>query len=374
MRTLNQIALACLLTTFLAAVGQTQTVLFRDQMTNSGTWGQNTGGDADVNVTFAYDYSSNGIPEAPNSEGGDTATSGVKMEANQGGAAAAAYFTLYPLGQNFSGDYTLRFDAWMNYDAVEASGAAVGTTEFLGGGIGYDNVTADIASGAQFMVTGEGGSANDWRAFKSPPQFFIPAADMTGGSRNGTDPYYADFFLGLAPPAAQNQGFTFGQPGSPGFEWVTWETQFDGSEVSITVERNASERLEIVRYDPTDTSDGSSGVNTDGNISLFYADFFTSITSRPDLTFGLVDNVVVTSIDSGLTGDFDNDGNVDGNDFLEWQRGNPSMPPNSSDLQDWQNNFGTPLVGAVTAVPEPGCVAILGMACLGLALSRRIRF
>jgi hypothetical protein len=57
-------------------------------------------------------------------------------------------------------------------------------------------------------------------------------------------------------------------------------------------------------------------------------------------------------------GDFDGDGDVDGRDFLMWQRGEstPGGPLSSSDLVDWQTNYGTgtgPLT-AVTAVPEPG--------------------
>ncbi len=50
-------------------------------------------------------------------------------------------------------------------------------------------------------------------------------------------------------------------------------------------------------------------------------------------------------------GDFDGDGDVDGNDFLTWQRGVAS----SSDLADWETNFGLSgeaLAGAA-AVPEP---------------------
>jgi len=52
-------------------------------------------------------------------------------------------------------------------------------------------------------------------------------------------------------------------------------------------------------------------------------------------------------------GDFDGDGDVDGNDFLTWQRGAAS----SSDLADWETNFGLSdgaLASASSAsVPEP---------------------
>jgi hypothetical protein len=59
------------------------------------------------------------------------------------------------------------------------------------------------------------------------------------------------------------------------------------------------------------------------------------------------------------TGDFDEDGDVDGRDFLEWQRGNSPSPLSASDLSDWQTNYGIGTFAATTAVPEPGCLGML---------------
>lgn len=53
-------------------------------------------------------------------------------------------------------------------------------------------------------------------------------------------------------------------------------------------------------------------------------------------------------------GDFDEDGDVDGRDFLEWQR-NPSV----GNLSDWQTNYGFGTLSAVTAVPEPSCLILM---------------
>lgn len=259
--------------------------LYRDQMNNGSTWGVNANG-SDYAATFNYDYSADGIPEAPNSVGGDDATRGVKLEANLS-TGTAQFFTLYPMGQNYTGSYQLRFDAWMNY-------AGSATTEFLGGGIGYDNVSADLVSGAQAIATGDGGSASDWRALKSAPGntgFFVPAADMTGGTRQGSDAYYADFLPTVNGSVA----------GSPGFQWVTWEFDVVGNNVSIYIEKPGGGRLELVSYDKTDTSDGSNGATTDGNISLFYADFFTSVSDTPSSQFGVIDNVLVTQIPEPTT-------------------------------------------------------------------------
>ncbi len=62
-------------------------------------------------------------------------------------------------------------------------------------------------------------------------------------------------------------------------------------------------------------------------------------------------------------GDFDTDGDVDGNDFLTWQRGLGSTF-DAADLPDWRANFGASSTGAAAAVPEPGVrwFALAGMA------------
>lgn len=273
-------------------------VVFSDNMDSGAGWSLLSGGDGDHAATFGYDYSADGIPEAPNSIGG-AATSGVKLEANIVTPAAGAFFTLVPTGQNFTGAHTLRFDAWMNFDADERVGDAVGTTEFLGGGLGHDSATADVASGAQAIATGEGGSGSDWRVFKSAPQFFVPATGMAAGDRNGANAYYSDYLPGgVLPPAAQGQTGLFGSvAGSPGLQWITWLISTDGSGiVNIDIRKPGSPNLRIATLDCNDTTDGSSGCTTDGNISLFYADFFSSVSPRADLTFGVIDNVVVTDV------------------------------------------------------------------------------
>ena len=69
----------------------------------------------------------------------------------------------------------------------------------------------------------------------------------------------------------------------------------------------------------------------------------------------------------GQDGDFDADLDVDGSDFLVWQRGTHT----AGDLVLWQDNYGTqaPLAG-VSAVPEPSSIALLVMSS-ALMLGRR---
>jgi hypothetical protein len=279
----------------LCATNATAQELFRDEMTSGAGWGINASS-ADSAATFGYDYSADDIPEAPNSRGGDTATTGVKLEANIT-AGALDVFTLYPVGQNFTGEYKLRFDAWMNYDADERiNGGSAGTTEFIGGGIGYDNTAADIGAGAQFVATGDGGSGSDWRLFADGA--FLDPTEMAAGDRNGANAYYSDFLPGVAPPAGQAQvDFPAGTAGSPGFQWVTFEVNTNAGKSRILVEKPGGDRLLIGVIN----GNGARPYTSDGNIGLVYADFFTSVTSRPDLTFGLIDNVEVSVIPEPAT-------------------------------------------------------------------------
>lgn len=70
------------------------------------------------------------------------------------------------------------------------------------------------------------------------------------------------------------------------------------------------------------------------------------------------------------TGDFDGDGDVDGNDFLMWQRGETSPPLSASALAAWKANYGntSPLSVASSTVPEPSSLG-LGLMVLGLRVS-----
>ena len=79
---------------------------------------------------------------------------------------------------------------------------------------------------------------------------------------------------------------------------------------------------------------------------------------------GTSDAVVLSDFAPSLAGDFDLDSDVDGLDFLKWQRGFGSTY-DSNDLADWETNYGmtAPLVAASAAVPEPatGILLVLGM-------------
>ena len=149
---------------------------------------------------------------------------------------------------------------------------------------------------------------------------------------------------------------------------VLGTTTFDlGSIIDVNI---------INGYSPTGTFEilTSVGAITDNEIALHASDvgaFMLSVNTN---------NVVLTAIGTSLTGDFDGDNDVDGADFLLWQRGGSPSPLSSTDLADWQSNYdaGTLLSAAAVgasagfaAVPEPSSFMLLNLGALAVLGWRR---
>ena len=86
-------------------------------------------------------------------------------------------------------------------------------------------------------------------------------------------------------------------------------------------------------------------------------------------------NAGITVGDAGfLTGDLDADGDVDGDDFLLWQRGFGDTY-NFVNLESWAENYGTsvPPDPESSSVPEPGTLGLLAAGAAGLVACRRRR-
>ncbi|MCA9236788.1 MAG: BNR-4 repeat-containing protein [Planctomycetales bacterium] len=82
------------------------------------------------------------------------------------------------------------------------------------------------------------------------------------------------------------------------------------------------------------------------------------------------DGVGYALVSSGLPGDFDADGDVDGNDFLIWQR-----DPDVGDLADWQAYFGSANSSATSAVvPEPPAALLLSVGIGTAVFTASLRF
>ncbi|MBA3480729.1 MAG: hypothetical protein H0T51_02840 [Pirellulales bacterium] len=87
-------------------------------------------------------------------------------------------------------------------------------------------------------------------------------------------------------------------------------------------------------------ADAGSGVGVGGGLSIApgvppLADLDTDTESNTINNFADIDPNISGPYSAAVAGDFDNDGDVDGSDFLSWQR-NPGV----GNLSDWQANFG----------------------------------
>jgi hypothetical protein len=266
---------------------------------SSGDWAVHKSTD-DTAVTFGYDYSADGIPAAPNSDG---TTIGVKLEANIAAPTGAEAVSISPVGANFTGDYEVTFDMWINANGPFPGGGG-GSTEFFTAGVGTtgDHLqwASDSADGAWFGVTGEGGSGNsgDFRAHiggaRQAAESGAYAAGITGDSRNNTNAHYADAFPGQSPPAAQAAAFPDKQTGAlangaVGFAW---------RQVTITkIGDSVTWAIDGVTIATLDQSLGA--FTTEGNIFIGYYDAFSSVSDNRATSFGLVDNLVVINLGAG---------------------------------------------------------------------------
>jgi len=105
--------------------------------------------------------------------------------------------------------------------------------------------------------------------------------------------------------------------------------------------------------------------------------------SITDVVLGSFFSVPITSIEVDgtvtvegvLPGDFDSDLDVDGSDFLHWQRGGTGNPLSTLDLGDWQDYFNTTLTPPAvlfSAVPEPSVVPTVFMLCFCMVFRRKV--
>ncbi|HEX5050344.1 MAG TPA: hypothetical protein VFZ65_01100 [Planctomycetota bacterium] len=269
----------------------------------------------DAVATFAFDYSSLGIPPAPNTT--DSTTLGLKLEANVTSAAVNG-ITLHT-AVPFTGSYVVKFDAWVNANGPFPAGGA-GSTEFLTMGVGGNSATTNVGStgsGGWFAASGEGGSTRDYRGYKNGGEQFAESGQFNaglssagGGAHNSSDPYYAQF--GSIDVGALPQGALYVQQsgvsgaGSFGFAWheVEMRVVSDGGTGGATSVSWSIDGLQIATLD----AGIGSTFTTDGAVTIGYMDIFTSLSNNPALSFGLVDNLrigtpaVATAFGAGCAG------------------------------------------------------------------------
>jgi hypothetical protein len=260
----------------------------------SASWTVNDPGLSDIIADFFYDYSSIGVPAAPNGSG----TRGLKLTANNSGGVFSG-FSVSPTGESFTGDYRVSFDLWQNYVGPLGPGGS-GSTQLSMSGVGTAGNVAvwpgsNPKESVMFAVTLDGGSASDYRAYSSVAPLSYPSGDPVyaapAGVNNGNDPYYGGFGGGGAP-AAQIVLFP-GQTGSTD----AGEVAFVWRRVTIEVIDDQAtwfiDGLQIASVDLTTVTLGGS------NILLGHSDTNNTSSTDPNdalLNVTLIDNVRVDAL------------------------------------------------------------------------------
>jgi len=250
----------------------------------------------DFKVIFGFDYSTVTdaavIPSAPNSIGGTTKGLYVTANKNDASSSIRAAVSLYPVGQSFSGDYSLKFDLWQNWGSGATLAASAEQTLF---GINHS------------------GTANNPIYFSGRPEtsdglFFSMSANGTVPS---ADANLRDFGVylgtGAAAAALQTAGFTSqlganfdnadagfqtlfpARPafpnlvdGSPGEQWVQGEVTQVGGVISWYLNGTL-----IAEY-------ANSTAYTSGDIMLGYWDYLATVGNANN--FAIFDNIVVSVV------------------------------------------------------------------------------
>lgn len=98
---------------------------------------------------------------------------------------------------------------------------------------------------------------------------------------------------------------------------------------------------------------------------------FNSVNLYIRYDWGDGNDVALYTESAGLAGDFDGDGDVDGRDFLAWQRGESPRPLGAGNLAQWRQNYSNSggLIEPIAA-PEPNGLVILMLAAKALACMR----
>ena len=247
---------------------------------------------SDTAVTFNFDYSTLGIPSAPHSTGGTTR--GVQLKANLTLGVCAA-LSISPTNQNFSGDYRLHFDGWINANGPFPGGGA-SSTELLTAGIGTAGnrtewTTNANADGFYFSADGDGGVSSssttfgDYAGYSGKNWQNAGSGIYAASALDNANYYYTSAFpAGQSAPALQQSNYPQQtgalNSGTFGLAWHDVIVSRRGSTVNWSVDGILFATI-------------SNATFTASNVCVGFWDPFASLTDNTNLSFGLVDNVRV---------------------------------------------------------------------------------
>ena len=279
---------ASLFSTAVVAQGQ---VLFQDNFDtpSAANWTVRGGFSGDT-ASIGFDYSTLGIPAAPNSGG---TTVGAVLYANQPNGSTPATTTtgvsIFPNALSLSGDYELRYDVYQSFPGPYPGGGS-GSTQITGAGInasGGSTVYAGAGDAMWFGSTGDGGTSQDYRLYYNQTHQtaignYAAGATAATGYQNSSSPYYSANGFG-----AVDTGDGLTGAGTQGMEWHQHVISKVGNTVTWSIDG-----VTIATGDVSSTTFGG------GNIVFVQSDINagqTTVAEAP-LLFGLIDNVIVTVV------------------------------------------------------------------------------
>jgi len=285
------------------------TVLFSDdfETDSSALWQTNIFNTDDGFVDFAWDYSTTAkVPAAPAGGG----TKGLRMRCGNialpSGDPQTDGLSVSPLGGNYTGDYRVKFDMWINYNGPMPAGGP-GSTQNFDAGVG---TAGDVvqwlggfnnADGVWFSVTGDGAAGatvGDYNAIignvlqnDDTGVYAAGTGPADGGIRQRTHPFYS-LWGGHGAPADQLAAFPnqsgVANIGNAGMAWHTVVITKEGDVVTW-----AMDGIPIATVTNTTLPFGN-------NVFVGYQDLWAStggaVSDVPEMSFGLVDNFKVMTL------------------------------------------------------------------------------
>jgi hypothetical protein len=270
--------------TIVDADGPPETVLFSDNFNtdSSANWNlffadTNSPPVFDYTALFAFDYSGQGIPPAPHGNGD---TLGLFLQVNKDPTPTAAALNLYPIGQNFSGNFALKFDMFLDMISGSAS------TEYALFGINHSGTKTNwwrsggvpagwTFDGIFYAVETDAQSAPNFVNYSSPTTNNNPTA-LTAGVNSSA--FTAAF---KSPPWAV--------AGSPAMNITSNTPVWADVELSKVNDRITLRINKTTIFSYTNTTP-----YTSGNIMLGYEDAFDSLGLAAN--YVIYDNVRVISL------------------------------------------------------------------------------
>lgn len=283
--------------------------LFEDPFeTNSlPRWVVNAADPSDGTVDFAWDYGANaGIPPAP----GSATTLGMRFQCGNTFLTRNG-ISVSPFEGNFTGDYRVKFNMWINYNGPLPDGGA-GSTQHFDTGVGTTGnhtvwLDAAESDGVWFSTTCDGAgfdARGDYNAYIATTLqdddsgvYAAGVGTPNSGVRDGANPYYA-YWGGVTAPSFQTNLYHGPAPapsqlgtaniGNAGMAWHSVVVTKVSNTVNWSIDGIS---IATVTNDPGAMST---------NVFVGYQDVFAtgSLSDNPSMSFGLVDNFRVETFSS----------------------------------------------------------------------------